>query len=195
MVICSDLRWRVGERWLLTFIRTFIWIDFLWMFLEFYQPCVCVLSMWVVIGGSKLISVVTFLGRVVFGSCFGWVGWTGALWYICFEVFRICVWGDRDCDEVWLGFRSRLEYLLSSYFKFVFGCFRGLCLRGLWGVGGCGSPTIYVSQVARSRLAGALLVVGCAPKQPSKEVQVNNPCLCLNREMLIVSYQGYTLYM
>ena len=24
--------------------------------------------------------------------------------------------------------------------------------------------------------AGALLVVGCAPKQPSKEVQVNNPC-------------------
>ena len=100
---------RVGERWLLTFLRTFIWINFLWMFYQFYQPCVCVLSMWVVIGGSKLISVVTFLGRVVFGSCFGWVGWTGALLYICFEVFKICVCGDRIVDLhflTWLFWRT-----------------------------------------------------------------------------------------
>ena len=65
------------------------------MFLEFYQPCVCVLSMWVVIGGSKLFSVVTFLGENCVWECF-WVG--GLNWSSVIYLFRgvqdLCVRGQ-----------------------------------------------------------------------------------------------------
>ena len=68
---------------------------FFLMFLEFYQPCVCVLSMWVVIGGSKLFSVFTFLGENCVWECFcvGGLNWSSVI-YLFRGVQDLCVWGQ-----------------------------------------------------------------------------------------------------